>query len=178
MLWGLFWSFFKIGFVSFGGGFAMIPIIQHEVNIHGWMTDAQYADGVALAGLAPGSIANNSAIYIGYHTAGVVGSIVAALGILLPSVIVIALLSAFFYKFHEHKSVKSIYYGLRPIVLALIFFSAFRLVMTNPMVQGLSWNTLITALIFLAAFIGMTHYKIHPLAVIILSGLVGIAVYV
>ncbi|MEX2461416.1 MAG: chromate transporter [Paenibacillaceae bacterium] len=178
MLWDLFWSFLKIGFISFGGGYAMIPIIQHEVSSHHWMTDAKFAEGVALAGMAPGPIATNSAIYVGYHTAGITGSILATLGIILPSIIVIVLISAFFYKLHEHKVVKSVFYGLRPVIVALVFFAAFRLAMSNPMMQGISWHTVITVIIFVAAFIGMIRYRIHPLAIIVLSGLVGIAVYV
>jgi chromate transporter len=178
MLWGLFWSFFKIGFISFGGGYALIPIIQHEVRSHHWMTDAQFAEGVALAGMAPGPIATNSAIYVGYHTAGIAGSILATLGIILPSIIVIVLISAFFYKLHDHKVVKSVFYGLRPVIVALVFFAAFRLVRANPMIQGVTWNSLITVIIFMAAFIGMIRYRIHPLAIIVLSGLVGIAVYI
>lgn len=178
ILWELFWSFFKIGFISFGGGYAMVPIIQHEVSIHHWMTDAQFAEGVALAGMAPGPIATNSAIYVGYHTAGVAGSVFAALGIILPSVIVIMLISAFFYKLHEHKMVKSVFYGLRPVIVALIFFAAYRLAISNPMIREISWHTLISVIIFVGAFIGMVRYRIHPLAIIVLSGLVGIAVYI
>jgi chromate transporter len=178
VLLALFWTFLKIGFISFGGGYAMLPIIQHEISIHHWMTDAQYAEGVAIAGMAPGPIATNSAIYVGYHTAGIMGSVVAALGMIFPSVIFIVCISVFFYKLHEHKGVKSVFYGLRPIVVALIFFAAYRLAMSNSMIQGLSWHTLITVLIFLAAFIGMVRYRIHPLAIIVLSGFVGIAVYV
>jgi chromate transporter len=177
MLWSLFWSFLKIGFISFGGGYAMIPIIQHEVLIHHWMTNAQFAEGVALAGMAPGPIATNSAIYVGYHTAGIAGSVLAALGMILPSVIVIILLSVFFYKLYEHKAVKSVFYGLRPVVVALIFFAAFRLAMANSMIQGVSWHTLSTVFIFLSALLGMIRYRIHPLAIIVLSGLVGVAVY-
>jgi chromate transporter len=178
MLLSLFWSFLKIGFISFGGGYAMIPIIQHEVSSHHWMTDAKFAEGVALAGMAPGPIATNSAIYVGYHTAGIAGSIMATMGIILPSIIVIVLISTFFYKLHEHKLVKSVFYGLRPVIVALVFFAAFRLARANPMMQGISWHTLITVIIFMSAFIGMIRYRIHPFTIIILSGLVGIAVYV
>jgi chromate transporter len=178
MLWGLFWSFLKIGFISFGGGYAMIPIIQHEVSSHHWMTESKFAEGIALAGMAPGPIATNTAIYVGYHTAGIKGSILATLGIVLPSIIVIVLISAFFYKLHDHKVVKSIFYGLRPVIVALVFFAAFRLAMSNLMTQEVSWHILISVVIFAAAFIGMIRYRIHPFAIIVLSGLVGIAVYV
>lgn len=177
VLWELFWSFFKIGFISFGGGYAMIPVIEQEVLAHHWMTEAQYAEGVALSGMSPGPIATNSAIYVGYHTAGIIGSVFAAAGIILPSVIVIMLISAFFYKLHEHKEVKAAFYGLRPVIVALIIFAAFRLAIVNPLLRELSWDTIIMGLIFLASFVGLIRYRMHPLSIILLSGLVGIAIY-
>ncbi|MEX1031419.1 MAG: chromate transporter [Paenibacillaceae bacterium] len=177
MLWELFWSFFKIGFISFGGGYAMIPVIEQEVLAHQWMTEAQYAEGVALAGMSPGPIATNSAVYVGYYTAGITGSVFATLGIILPSVIVIVLISAFFYKLHEHKQVKSAFYGLRPIIVALILFAAFRLAITNPVLREFSWDMMIMGLMILASFVGMLRYHMHPLTIILLSGLVGIAIY-
>jgi chromate transporter len=177
LIWELFWTFLKIGSISFGGGYAMIPVIQHEVTAHQWMTDAQYAEGVALAGMAPGPIATNSAIFVGYHTAGIMGSIFAAIGIILPSIIAIVLLSFVFYKLAGNKDFKSALYGLRPIIVALIVFAAYRLAIANPHVHGWSWNTLVAALFFIAAFTAMYRFKMHPFAIILLSGLVGIAVY-
>jgi chromate transporter len=177
LIWELFWTFLKIGFISFGGGFAMIPVIQHETNSHQWMTDAQYAEGVALAGMAPGPIATNSAIFVGYHTAGIMGSIFAAVGIILPSIISIVLLSFVFYKLAGNKDFKSALYGLRPIIAALIMFAAFRLAVVNPHLRGWSWSTLVAALFFIAAFTAMYRFKMHPFAMILLSGLIGIAVY-
>jgi chromate transporter len=177
LLGELFLTFLKIGFVSFGGGFAMIPVIQHEVTAHQWMTDAQYAEGVALAGMSPGPIATNSAILVGYHTAGIIGSIFAAIGIILPSVIAIVLLSSLFYKLAGNKDFKSALYGIRPIIVALILFAAFRLAIANPHLSDWSWNTLVAAFFFIGAFTAMYRYKVHPFAIILLSGLVGIAIY-
>lgn len=177
MLWELFWSFFKIGCLSFGGGYAMIPVIQSEVLTHQWMTDVQYAEGVALAGMAPGPIATNSAIFVGYHTAGIIGSVCATTGIILPSAIIILLITTYLYKFHQHKEVKSAFYGLRPVIVGLIIFAAFRLAIANPTLNELSWDTLTIGVIFLAAFVGLTRYNMHPIAIIILSCLVGIAVF-
>jgi chromate transporter len=177
LIWELFWTFLKIGFISFGGGYAMIPVIQHEAIAHRWMTDAQYAEGVALAGMSPGPIATNIAIFVGYHTAGIMGSIFAAIGMILPSVIAIVLLSFVFYKLAGNKDFKSALYGLRPIIAALILFAVFRLAILNPHVSGWSWSTLVAALFFITAFIAMYRFKMHPFAIILLSGLVGIAVY-
>jgi chromate transporter len=177
LIWELFSTFLKIGLISFGGGFAMIPVIQHEVTAHQWMTDAKYAEGVALAGMSPGPIATNSAIFVGYHTAGIMGSIFAAIGIILPSIIAIVLLSIVFYKLADNKDFKSALYGLRPIIVALILFAAFRLALVNPHVNGWTWSTLVTALFLIAAFTAMYRFKMHPFAIILLSGLVGVAVY-
>jgi chromate transporter len=177
VLWELFWSFFKIGFISFGGGYAMIPVIEQEALAHQWMTETQFAEGVALAGMSPGPIATNSAIYVGYHSAGVIGSVVAALGIILPSVIVIVLISAFFYKLHEHKVVKASFYGLRPIIVALILFAGYRLAIANQAFREISWDMLIMGMMILACFVGLIRYHMHPLTIIVLSGVVGMAIY-
>ncbi|MBP1991768.1 chromate transporter [Paenibacillus eucommiae] len=178
MLLELFGTFFIIGCISFGGGYAMIPVIQHEVLAHGWMTDAQFADTVAVAGMAPGPIATNSAIYIGYQTAGWPGSIISTVGMILPSVIVIVLVSIVFYKWYDHKWVKAVFYGLRPVIAGLILYAAIRLAMVHPSFNSLSINALIACLLILAAIVAIVRYNMHPLFVIILSALVNIAIYV
>lgn len=155
----------------------MIPVIQHEVLARQWMSGVRFAETVALAGMAPGPIAANSAIYIGYQMKGIAGSISAAAGIVLPSIIVIVLISMFFYKVYEHKMVKSSFYGLKPMIAALILVAAIQLAIANPMVQEMSGETLVTGFIFIAAFLGITFYRIHPMAIILLSGLAGIAFF-
>lgn len=177
MLWQLFWSFFKIGVMSFGGGYAMIPVIHEEVAAHGWLTEGQYAEAVALAGMAPGPIATNSAIIVGYEAAGFAGSIMTAFGILLPSVIIIVLSSMLFHKVYLHKKVKSAFYGLRPIIAALVFYGAFRLALSSPHLRSLSWETLFTCIIGIVAFVAMLRYHLHPMLIIGLSALLGIALF-
>nr|WP_279665125.1 chromate transporter [Ectobacillus ponti] len=178
----MFFSFFRIGLLSFGGGYAMIPVVQHEVLTNGWMSKAQFAEAVALAGMAPGPIATNIAIYVGYRTAGWVGGLTAMLGMILPSLLIIWLIGTVFYKVYQKDWVKAAFYGLKPAVAALIFFAAIRLAMANPMFtgvtrQGVSVDTLLTYLMFGLAFLAIARFKLHPLSVILLSGLVGIAVY-
>ena len=95
LLFELFYSFFRIGLFSFGGGYAMIPWIQSEILHHGWLTADQFADIVAVAEMTPGPIAVNSATYVGYMTAGVVGSMVATAGVTLPSLLLILLVAGF-----------------------------------------------------------------------------------
>ena len=98
VLWQLFYTFFIIGFVSFGGGYAMIPIIETEVMQHGWMTSEQLTNMIAIAGMSPGPIGANIAVLIGYSTAGLPGAIISTLGILLPSLILVLIVATFLYE--------------------------------------------------------------------------------
>ncbi|MEI7026299.1 chromate transporter [Paenibacillus sp. y28] len=179
MLWQLFITFFKIGLVSFGGGYAMIPMVQHEVINHGWMNEQQFADAIAVAGMSPGPVATNSAIFVGYHTAGTLGAIISTIGIILPSLLIVVLAAAFFYKVHHHKLVKSAFYGLRPIITGMIVYAAIRFAMSNNMItfEALTGRTVLMLLIFAASLVAMLRFRTHPLQVILISGLIGAAVY-
>jgi chromate transporter len=178
VLWELFSTFFIIGFVSFGGGYAMIPVIEAEVAQHGWMTSQQFIDVIAIAGMSPGPIATNSAILIGYSTAGITGAIIAALGILLPAIIIVAIVATFFLKLHHYPVVQSMFYGLRPIVTSLIIYAAIRFALSNHLVSlNISWQTMSLLLIFGLSLLALLKFRWHPAYVIIVSGLVGVAFY-
>ena len=178
ILLSLFLSFFMIGFVSFGGGYAMIPVIQAEaVNHHGWLTNTEFIDVIAIAGMAPGPIATNSAIVIGYNEAGLWGAIISAIGMVLPSMIILLLIGMVFYKIQQNHIVKSIFYGLRPIITGLIVYSALIFAFNNGMFSSLSWHTWSQIIIFIASLTALLYFRLHPVYVILLSGLVGIAVY-
>src|SRR5207248_812970 len=116
VLWELFKTFFIMGFVSFGGGYAMIPVIETAVSLHGWMTTQQFTDVIAIAGMSPGPIATNSAILVGYSTAGILGALLSTLGTLLPSILLVLVVASFFQRLHHYSIVQSMFYGLRPIV--------------------------------------------------------------
>ena len=117
----LFITFFKIGAFTFGGGYAMIPLIQHEtVEKKHWLTDEEILEIVAIAESTPGPIAINSATFVGYKVAGVFGSVAATLGVVLPSFIVISILSFIISAFKENKYVRYAFFGIRAGVLALI----------------------------------------------------------
>ncbi|KIL40068.1 chromate transporter [Gordoniibacillus kamchatkensis] len=178
MLSSIFWTFAKIGLLSFGGGFSMLPLIRHETLAHGWLNESGFAEAVSVAGMAPGPIALNSAIFIGYRTAGLVGSVFAALGMLLPSVVVIVLLTAFLRRVHEHRIVRAIFYGLRPAVAALIVYAAYRLIVSGSADAAAPlWHTIVIVAMALAAFVALIRYRLHPLSIIVLSGLLGIALF-
>lgn len=117
----LFWVFFKIGAFTFGGGYAMIPIIQKEVvDNKNWITDEDILNIVAIAESTPGPIAINSATFIGYKVAGVWGSVAATLGVVIPSFVVISIIAFFLSKFSKYPAVQYAFYGIRAGVLALV----------------------------------------------------------
>ena len=133
VLWELFKTFFITGFVSFGGGYAMIPIIEKAVTEYGWMSAERLTNMIAIAGMSPGPIAANSAILIGYSAAGISGAIVSAIGILLPSLILVITVAAFFVKLHHNPLVERMFYGLKPLVTSLIIFAAIKFALANNM---------------------------------------------
>lgn len=120
-LWGLFSSFFRIGAFTFGGGYAMIPLIQKEVvENKKWITDQDILDIVAIAESTPGPIAINTATFVGYRVAGVLGSAMATFGVVLPSFLIITLISYVLNEFQSLKAVQYAFFGIRAGVLALI----------------------------------------------------------
>jgi chromate transporter len=167
-----------IGFVSFGGGYAMIPLIQEEVVYrHEWMTGAQFSDVIAVAGMSPGPIATNSAIFIGYSQAGIIGAATATLGMILPSLIIILIVGTIFYKVKQNKLMKSAFYGLRAIITGLIIYAAILFAVSNDLVSSFSWHTFSLITIFLVSLAALIFYRVHPVYVIAVSGLVGVALY-
>lgn len=178
MLLDLFLTFLMIGAVSFGGGYAMLGIMQDEVvTRHGWMTAQEFTDVIAVAGMSPGSIATNSAIFIGYSKAHLLGAVTAALGMMLPSLIIILAVGTIFYKIQHHRMVKSAFYGLRAIITGLIIYAAALFAVNNKLIASISWHTVSQIAIFAGSLAALMYFRIHPVYVIILSGLVGIAIY-
>jgi len=176
-LWEIFITFLMVGAVSFGGGYAMVPVIEREAIGHGWMTLQQFTDTIAVAGMSPGPIATNSAIVIGYKVAGLPGSIVGALAVVLPSFIIILVVASFFYKINKYAFMKRGFYGLRPVVAGLIFYAAISFALGNGVIptglNGIGRETWILLGIFLASFLALARYKVHPIFVIMASGLAG-----
>ena len=186
----LVWSFFKIGLFSFGGGYAMVPMMQGEIAAHGWLPAREFADIVAISQMTPGPIAVNAATYIGYRVAGIWGSAAATLGVSLPSFILVILVTHFLQKFKESLTVSSVLAGIRPATLglvsaAVIFFS--RMSFLTP---SRHWNGLgilpgqilrlgfvdlrIPGLIiFLIILIETKLFKLKPIPAVLLSAVLG-----
>lgn len=167
----IFISFFKIGLFSFGGGYAMLPLIQREVvSIHNWVSAKEFIDIVAISQITPGPIAINSATYIGYKTAGILGSTVATLGVIAPSIIIMIIISRFFIKFKDNKNVEYAFLGLRPATIGLIVAAAI-------LVAYDSFIDYKSIIIFLFAFILSYKYKMDPILLSFLAGIAGYILY-
>jgi len=164
----LFISFFKIGLFGFGGGYAIISLIQYEIEHYGWMTPAEFTDIIAISQMTPGPIGINSATYVGYTASGsVLGSLVATFAITLPSFLVMLTLVRLFFLLKGNKYLNYAFQGLRPVVIGLIGAAAVLLMNKENFVDYKS------ILIFIAAFLLSVKTKMHPIALILLAGLAG-----
>jgi chromate transporter len=169
--WRLFTIFFRIGAFTFGGGYAMIPLIQKEtVETHHLIDEKDILDIVAIAESTPGPIAINSATFIGYQAAGVVGSLGATLGVVLPSFVIILLISFFLRQFMEYDVVRYAFTGIRAGVLALIFKAFVSMYKQCP-------KGAISYLIAGAAFLISTFTDWSVLIIILSAAMVGLATY-
>ncbi len=177
MIWNLLFAFIKIGFLSFGGGYAIIPMIQHEAIQGDWLSEMEFQEVVSIAGMAPGPVATNSATLIGYRVAGMGGAIAATVGMILPSLLIIIVLSIFFYRVRDSKWMKSLFYGLRPVITGLIAFAAIRFGFMGKGHEFFTWQTYGTLIIVFLALYGLIKNKLHPLTIIIASGIVGVAFF-
>ena len=178
----LFYTFFKIGLFGFGGGYAMISMIQGEVvTRHEWLSSTEFTDIIAISQMTPGPIGINSATYVGYsavvnagysHAIGVLGSTVATVSVVLPSFILMVLISKIFMKYQKHPIVESIFNGLRPAVVGLLAAAA--LVLMNGENFGTyNWQILTSILLFGGTFIASYRYKINPILLIVICGFIG-----
>lgn len=177
----LFYSFFKIGLFGFGGGYAMLSLIQGEVVVqNNWLTPQEFTDIVAISQMTPGPIGINSATYVGYVATGNVwGSILATFAVMLPSFILMLTISKFFLKYQKHPLVEAVFKGLRPAIVGLL--AAATLILMDVENFGSptedTFTFAVSVMIFLAAFVGTYRFKINPILVILACGLVGLIVY-
>ena len=181
----LFWTFFKIGLFGFGGGYGMLSLIQNEVvENHQWITNSEFTDIVAVSQMTPGPIGINSATYVGFkaiENAGmsrieaVCGSLLASFSVMLPSFILMLLISAFFMHYKDHKSVQTVLKWLRPVVVGMLT-AAVLLLLNEENLGVFSANNLqfyVSIGLFLLAFVATYFWKIGPIKVILMAGLFG-----
>ena len=182
----LFWEFFKTGLFAVGGGMATLPFLYDISSKTGWCTHAQLADMVAVSESTPGPIGVNMASYVGFVTGGVGGAVVATLGLIAPSILIVLIIAAFLKAFRDSKYVDGAFYGLRPASTALIasalvtvakvaFFSSQNFGDLAAVLHGVEWKAVVLAAVLLL----LTRYvpKVkswHPIVFIGLSAAVGV----
>jgi len=168
MLIKLFLEFFKVGLFTFGGGYAMIPLIQKDiVEKYHWLSMEQFTDIIAITEMTPGPIAVNSATFVGYKLAKFWGALVSTVGVVLPSFLVIWAIASVFLSFQNNPIVQAALRGLRPAVLGMIIVAA--LSISNIATTGFK-----SVIIVLGVILGVAVFKLHPIIVFILSGIIGI----
>ena len=167
-LWKLFLAFARVGVMTFGGGYAMIPILEREiVDRHGWATEEELMDYYAVGQCTPGVIAVNTATFIGYKVAGTVGGIVATLGVIFPPVVIITVIAGILTNFADVPAVKSAFAGIRVCVCVLIFNAVLKL-----------WKKAVVDKITLALFLGVfllsVFFDISPIVFVVFCAAAGI----
>ena len=187
IFWQLFISYLKIGFFGFGGGYAMLSLIQNEVVVqHQWMTNAEFADIVAVSQITPGPIAINSATYVGYTVcsqhggvlSGVLGAMLATFSVCLPALTIMLLITKFFLRLHDNRFVEGAMRGMRPVVIGMIASAALLLMFPKGgadagdanFIDAWSW------ILFGATFAASLR-KVNPILLIALSAVAGIVIY-
>ena len=183
----LFLTFFKIGALTFGGGYAMIPFVREEVLAHGWLTEEELLNMIAVSESTPGPIAVNMATFVGSNEAGIFGSALATLGVVLPSFIIILIISALLKNFLKYNGVKAFLEGVRPTVVSLISGTAITLFLSvllgigsgdftlNLDVKGIIIFAFVVAIA--AIFKKIKGKKPSPILMIAISAGLGIILY-
>lgn len=166
-LFKLFSTFFKLGLFTIGGGYVMIPLIEREVvDRYRWIDKRDFVDLLAVAQSAPGVLAVNFSIFIGYRLRGVRGAVASAVGNVLPSVVIILLIALFFNRFREYEVVNNVFMGIRPAVVALIASPVFSVAKSAKVGWTNVWIPVLSALLIVA-------FGVSPVCIIILAGVGG-----
>ena len=173
----IFITFFKLGLVSFGGGYDMIPLIQKEMEIHHWLNMSTFTDLIAVSAMAPGPIATNTATIVGYKIIGYSGAVVACIAVTLPSVLLILIIGKLFFKFQDHPLVKAAFYGLRPTIIGVIAYAAIKFAISNGIIGGSNFIDIKSSILLAVAFIMLIKTKFHPAYLILISGVIGLVIF-
>lgn len=164
-------SFFTVGFFSYGGGYAMIPLIKREiVQRQAWLTPSEFLDILAVAEITPGPVAINSATFVGYRVAGILGSIMATFGVVLPSLLVILALSYLYVKYQGAPPLKAAFAMVRPIVVVLILMAAVN-------IGYLTIKDVRSAVLAIAVFLLIQTTRLNPILLLVLAGFVGMIIF-
>ena len=175
----LFLTFLKIGLFTFGGGYAMLPMIQEEVAAHGWLNQSELINFIAVSESTPGPFAVNIATFVGTRTGGIFGGLCATLGVILPSFVIILIVARCYQKFKSNKLVVGAMNGLKPAVVGLIAAALLSLSGTVFFPQGLSATVFGTAHFYVslgifAVAVVLAFKKLHPILIVLISAVIGI----
>lgn len=174
----LFWAYLKIGIFGFGGGYAMLSMIQFEIVEHyQWMSLEEFTDMVALSQMTPGPVSINIATFTGYSVGGFCGSLLATFSLVLPSLLFFMIILKFLFKNKDNFIIKTTLQSMKPVIAGLIFVAALQMMNPQNFVDfGLHQNNISVAICALT-FIGVFWAKINPILLILASGLVGYLIY-
>lgn len=180
----LFFEFAKTGAFAVGGGMATIPFLQDIAARTGWFTNGDLTTMIAVSESTPGPIGINMATYVGYQTAGIPGAVAASLGLLFPGLIIISLVACFLQKFRQSKTVEAVFSGLRPASMALIVAAGISVAISVLVIVGgngtlehtfsIHWPALVLAVVIFFAMQSKKLKKLHPIAFIAISAVIGI----
>ena len=172
----LFWTFFKIGAFTFGGGYAMLPLIQAEVAAHGWMDAEELINFVAVSESTPGPFAVNISTFVGLRLVGIPGAICATLGVALPSFVIILIVAKCFQRFKNSRIVQGCMSGLRPAVVGLIATALLSVGQTVFFPDGIAFGAafFVSLGVFLLSAV-LAFKKLHPIWIIVISAALGVA---
>lgn len=182
----LIWSYLKIGLFGFGGGYAMLSLIEREIVGPGWITEKMFTDIVAISQMTPGPIGINSATYIGYvapqvagfHGAfwGLLGSVICTLVVVLPSFLLVAYTSHLIRRHRDSVLIRGIFAGIRPVVIGLIASAA--LLLMNAENFGTDTQEIVISIIIAAVILALKLFtKLHPIWLIVMAGVAGLFIY-
>lgn len=176
----LFLSFLQIGALSFGGGYASMPLIEAQiVTSHGWLTMTEFSDLVTIAEMTPGPIAVNAATFVGTKVAGVLGALVATAGCILPACVLVTLIARLYLKYRNLTVLQSVLGSLRPAVVAMIASAGLTILMNafwGSRTVVLANTNYVMVAIFLLSFVLLRKTKLSPIAVMVLAGVLNLAV--
>mgnify|MGYP001394690914 CR=1 FL=1 len=180
--WKLFLSTFYLSAFTFGGGYAALPLIEHQViEIHQWLTMSEFTDLLTISQMTPGPIALNASTFVGTKVGGLLGAIIATIGCVTPSCIIVMTLAYFYYKYNNLTIVKKVLDMLRPVVVALIGAAGLSIIVSafwgEKVMGSLGEINKIAVVLFLIGVGVLKKFKLNPVTVIFISGIVGVFVY-
>jgi chromate transporter len=174
----LLWVFVKIGVLGFGGGYAMLSLIQHEVvDNYAWMTTTEFADMVAISQMTPGPISINMATYVGYTAGGFLGSLLASFALCLPSIVMVVIIIKLFASKKTGRFMGNLLKGLKPAIAGLIFAAGLSMMNTQNFVEIGKGENNISIVICVLAFVASYFFKANPILLIVISGVIGFFAY-